>query len=295
MEACFLQHLNLSANNALVSKHIMILNHEWHWRNLVTSRIFAETNAHSTKAFHQHHRIFFTNEVLIHAMSDEATKVIYECLKDEIPLESARNNWQFCHSYKGLGVIWQASSWRPIKKIMPFKTTDEKYWLTLSKIHELPQTMESMRRYIADPRPHTKRLVSHIRFSTTKSLNQMKKNPSFMEWLKKAELWISINQITSTNIRHVSFLEKYAAITNLANFQSFVKHCLALNQKNVIEFQLNHDSIGDVKNATQSRAIVLICASNNMSSYIRDSCLMQLFPLFSPYPALYAVQGNEGS
>ena len=109
----------------------------------------------------------------------------------------------------------------PSRKVVSFKESDEKYWKPLEKNHDLPQSMEGMRKYIADPQynPKTKRLIFHVRFATAKPLRLMKRNPHFMEWLKQVKNLAHCqpdNDRRSNNRRVGFFIGKSCHITNLA-------------------------------------------------------------------------------
>ncbi len=175
----------------------------------------------------------------------EEDKVSIERLKIEIYLGTDDFDVATLHT-KALVLFGKIVNEDPSRKLMPYKGTDEKNWKTLLKIHDLPpQTMASMRKYIADPRinPGTKRLVFYSRFSTIKPLGQLKQIPGFMEWLKKEKLWLTTSHITSTNNRRVGFfLAKCVSITNLAAFNKFVHNRIIGKLPDPPEFQINSNS-----------------------------------------------------
>jgi hypothetical protein len=141
-----------------------------------------------------------------HVSHGTAQEISMERLKFEVPIDSQTVDDAMIHT-KALVILGRLVNEDPSRKVVAFKTTDEKYWKPLEKTHEIPQTMESMRKYIADPtfNSKTQRLVFHIRFLMAKPLHIMKRNSTFMQWLKKERIWLSVNQITSTNNKRVGF------------------------------------------------------------------------------------------
>ncbi len=157
-----------------------------------------------------------------------AQEIIFERLKFEIPLDAQTLDDSTIHT-KALVILGRLVNEDPSCKVLAFKQSDENYWKPLEKTHDIPQTMESMRKYIADPILNTKtqRLVFHMRFATAKPLQMMKRNSNFMMWLKKERIWLSVNQITSTNTKRIGFfIGKNAYITHLEAFHQFVRKTL---------------------------------------------------------------------
>jgi hypothetical protein len=218
---------------------------------------------------------------ITHGTSHE---IIEERLKFEVPTDKNEIDDSMIHT-KALVILGRLVNEDPSRKVVAFKHADEKYWKPLEKTHDIPQTMESMRKYIADPNfnSRTKRLTFHMRFLTAKPLRMMKKNSLFMSWLKKERIWLSMNQIATTNNKRVGFfIGKNAYITNLAAFQSFVVKILKSNHSQVPDFQISVDGVGDTKDSTRSKALILICAAEDIS-ILRES-LLTSFSLNSAFP-----------
>ena len=214
-----------------------------------------------------------------------AQEICVERIKFEVLIEKDAVDDPIIHT-KALVILGRLVNDDPSRKVLPYKTTDEKHWKPLPKTHDLPKTMESMRKYIADPifNTRTRRLSFHMRFSTAKPLSAMKQDPNFMTWLKKEKLWLSVNLITTTNNKRVGFfIGKCAHITNIQAFYLFVKKLLSQNCP-CPDFQISTDGVGDVKDSTRSRALVIICAAEDVPS-IREN-LLATFPINSAYPFL---------
>ncbi len=123
-----------------------------------------------------------------------------------------------------------------------------------------------------------------MRFSTAKPLSVMKQDPNFMQWLKNEKLWLSVNLITTTNNKRVGFfIGKCAHITNIHAFHLFVTKLLPKTCP-CPDFQLSIDGVGDIKYSTRSRALVIICAAEDVLS-IRET-LVDTFPIDAGYPFL---------
>ncbi len=207
-----------------------------------------------------------------------------ERLKFEIPLDKQEVDDVLIHT-KALVILGRLVNEDPSRKVVAFKVADEKYWKPLAKTHDIPQTMESMRKYIADPmvNPKTNQLIFHMRFTTAKPLRMMKRNSLFMTWLKKEHIWLSVNQITSTNNKRVGlFIGKNAYVTNLGAFTNFVHKKLSQDRAEVPDFQISIDGVGDTKDSTRSKALVVICAAEDIS-ILRDN-LLQHFSLKTAFP-----------
>ncbi len=92
------------------------------------------------------------------------------------------------------------------------------------------------------------------------------------------------------------FIGKNAYITNLAAFTQFVRKKLQNDKTTVPDFQISIDGVGDTKDATQSKALVVICAAEDISN-LRDNLLHHFslpsaFP-FMPFKAMHLLSSES--
>ncbi len=221
-------------------------------------------------------------EHIKHGIGNE---ISLERLKFETPIATQHEVNDAAIHTRALVILGQLINEDPSRKVVAFKASNEKYWEPLEKTHDIPQTMEGMHKYIADPQYNskTKRLIFHVRFATAKPLRLMKRNPVFMEWLKREKIWLTVNQISTTDNRRVGFfIGKSCHITNLNSFYSFVLHQLSKTNMIVPDFQINPDGIGDPKDNTRSKALVIISASADVPTLCEQ--LLETFSLDSAFP-----------
>ncbi len=156
------------------------------------------------------------------------------------------------------------------RKILAYHESDEEEFPKLNKFDQLPTSIDTLVKYIAEPRynERTKKLLFYARFRTRKTLNEIKRTSDILEWLNVSGVWIKTTQLTTTtNVRCGFFIGKSPRITNLEAMTTLVKTMLSSKFNKVADFQLIHDNIGNFKEkSTRSKALVLECAKDNFRS-----------------------------
>ncbi len=126
---------------------------------------------------------------------------------------------------------------------------------------------------------------------------EMKRDPSFMSWLKDNQIYTTVMTIHSTNNTRVGFfLGKCPHITNIPAFTAWIQTRLLKHQSERPAFQLNAEGIGRYKDTnTKSRALVVICAPNDARTH---RTLLDLefhsksnFP-FTPFHIMYSLDAS---
>ena len=226
---------------------------------------------------------------------DYSTQVnlITERIRFEIMLDSVE---EADIRTKALVIIGKIANLDPSRKIIAYHDDDEDTYPTLENAHDLPASIDEMCKYISAPMFHTKakKIIFHTRFRSVISLLEMKRDQSFMEWLKMNKIYTSVmNLKTTENTRAGFFLGKAPHLTNVAKFGQWVKQRVLARATSCPDFQVNIEVIGRFKDpATKSKAIVIICSRADVD-YLKEALdsvfhSKSNFP-FTPFRVLYTL------
>ena len=219
--------------------------------------------------------------------------LIMEKIRFEVILDSAE---EVDIRTKALVIIGKFVNLDPSRKIIAYHDDDEGNFPLLENAHDLPVPIDQMCKYISAPMFHTKakKVVFHTRFRSVISLLEMKRDQSFMEWLKINKIYTSVmNLKTTENTRAGFFLGKAPHLTNVAKFGLWVKQRVLACAASCPDFQINVEVIGRFKDpATKSKAIVIVCSRADVDHLkdLLDSVFHSKsnFP-FTPFRVMYTL------
>ena len=169
---------------------------------------------------------------------------------------------------KALVIFGKLTNIDPSRKVMPYHDSDISDFPILAKTHDIPVSINEMSQIHFCPiyNPKNNKLQFHSRFRTVTSLLEMKRDQSFMSWLKDNKIYTSVMTLSSTeNTRVGFFLGKGPHITNTEAFYVWIKNRLSVHTDSCPPFQLNVEVIGRHKDpSTKTRALVVICSRKDV-------------------------------
>ncbi len=101
---------------------------------------------------------------------------------------------------KALLIIGKLIHVDPSRKVLPYKIQDEESCPKLAQHYHIPEEMETLPAYIAQPAYNSKlnKIIFYTRFKTTTSISSLKQDPNYLGWLKENKVFIRSMNIEST-------------------------------------------------------------------------------------------------
>ncbi len=134
----------------------------------------------------------------------------------------------------------------PSQKVIPYRVEDEGKNGPLEYHYSVPEDLDGMKKYLAQPQynPRTRCVIFYTQFTTTTSITELKKDYSYLEWLRENKVFIWSMAIASTeNVRVGFFLGKASRMVNIKQMQEFICTRLSpVSQFEIPPFQLIHNT-----------------------------------------------------